>query len=340
MFGLGIPALLVAAYVGYWFYLESQLRSFVLGWIEDQRAAGLQVSHGTIATGGFPFSVYADIPAPGITALAGEDMVSWQGESLRISFPPWDFLTYRFESPGEHLVAMVGAQSFAKWSLLAGTAAGSWAIRSGGAGALELELAQVEVVDALEQRFSLGGLAATVEFAAGDVPADVPRIAATAELTDVRMPEAIAAPFPPLVERLRTDARLQSPIVPSSLPLLWLVLRDYGGSIELAEVELGWGELAIETAGALQVDSGNYLTGRFPTRIAGYDDMIARLQQAGMIDALAATGLGALTGVMAGTGEDGRPTLALDIVLEDGLVKVQDITLFQMEPVPVAGAGS
>lgn len=338
MFGLGFPALLIAGYIGYWFYLESQLRSFVLGWIEDQRAAGYQVAHGTITTGGFPLSVEADVPAPSITGITGDTMMTWQGEMLRISFAPWDFLTYRFDSPGEHLVAMVGTDSFAKWSVLADTATGSWALGSGGAGELVLDLGGVQVVDALDQRFALDRLNATIRLASRDAPVEEPRVTATADVAGLGLPEALSAPFPPLIERLSVEGRLDAPIVPSSLPLLWLVLRDYGGRLAIDRAEVGWGELAVETSGELRVDQGNYLAGRFPTRIAGFEDTLGRLQQAGMIDGLAAAGAATLASALAETGRDGRRIVAVDIVLEDGRLKVQDFTLLRLQPVPVAGA--
>jgi hypothetical protein len=340
IFGLGVPALLIVGYFGWWFYLEGQLRGFVTAWIEDQRAQGVDVRHGEITTGGFPFSVHADLPAPSITTAAGQDMLSWQGETLRISFPPWDFLTYRFDSPGEHLVAMVGVDSFAKWSISAGSATGSWAIGSGGAGALQLDLRDVAVVDALGQELSLASLAAAVDVASEDAPADEPRITATADLAELSLPEAMTTPFPPLIERVNTRLSLFAPIVPSSLPLLNLVLRDYQGRIAVDKSVLEWGELSIETEGELSVDSSNYLTGRFPTRVAGYEDTIARLEQAGVVDGLGAVGLGAVAGAMSETDAQGRPTMLLEITLVDGKLKVQDVTVMQMEPVPVAGAES
>lgn len=340
IFGAGIPALLIAVYVGYWFYLESQLRVFVEGWIEDQRAAGIQVSHGTITTGGFPFLVQADIPAPGITAVTGQETVTWQGETLQISFPPWDFLTYQFDSPGEHLIAMIGTNSYAKWSVQAGTASGSWSIGSGGAADLTLALDDVSVVDALEQTFTLGSMSSQASIAAVDAPADADRVTLLLEVTDFGMPEALAAPYPPLIESLVTDVRLVSPVMPSSLPLMFLVMRDYDGVITLSETNLVWGELRIATEGALRVDGANYLTGRFPTRIAGYAETIDRLEAAGMLDGLGAIGLRTMAGAMAQSQDGEPPTVTLDINLVDGAVKVQDVTVMQMEPVPVAGAQS
>lgn len=340
IFGLGVPALLIAGFVGYWFYLESQLRAFVEGWIEDQREAGTQVSHGAITTGGFPLSVYAEIPAPSITTYAGQDMMTWQGETLRISFPPWDFLTYRFDSPGEHLIAMVGTDALAKWSLNAEQATGSWAIGANGAGTLTLDLGDVAAVDVLGQAFGLKALQAEVGFAAQDAPETEPRVAATAQVEGLELPEFMTAPFPPKIDSMHTEISLRSPIMPSSLPLLYLVLRDYDGQIAIDNTTLHWGELEIATTGALRVDEANYLTGQFPTRIVGYQDMIDRLQDAGMVDNLQAVGMNAVAGTMTETGTDGRPTLTLDISLTDGFVKAQDFMLMQMEPVPVAGAGS
>lgn len=340
IFGAGIPALLIAVYVGYWFYLESQLRVFVESWIEDQRAAGIQVSHGTITTGGFPFLVQADIPAPGITAATGQETVTWQGETLQISFPPWDFLTYQFDSPGEHLIAMIGANSYAKWSVEAGTASGSWSIGSGGAADLTLELGEIAVVDALNQAFTLGSMSAQAAIAAKDAPADADRVTILLKVADFGMPEALAAPYPPVIESFATDVRLVSPVMPSSLPLMFLVLRDYDGVIRLSDTTMVWGELQIATEGDLRVDGANYLTGRFPTHIAGYQETIDRLEAAGMLDGLGAIGLRTMAGAMAQSDAGGPPTVALDIKLVDGAIKVQDITVMQMEPVPVAGAQS
>ncbi|MEZ5669876.1 MAG: DUF2125 domain-containing protein [Alphaproteobacteria bacterium] len=340
IYGIGVPTLLVAGYVGYWHYLESELQRFIDEWIADQREAGVQVTHGTITTGGFPLEVYADIPAPALTATTGAQTVSWQGETLRISFVPWDFLTYRFDSPGEHLVAVIENDGFAKWALNAQRAGGSWAIDTSGGAELKLDIADVAVTDALAQNFSLGALDGTVTIAPEGAPADQAKLTATVAVSDLVLPEAIAAPFDPRIATFTTDVTLQTPVLPPSLPVLFLVLRDYDGRVVLRNTRLAWGELDISTEGELRVDAANYPAGRFPTRVTGYAETIRRLQDAGLLGELEAVGLAAVAGAMAQNEDGGRPTVSLVVELIDGLVKVQDIAVMQMAPLPVPGAQS
>lgn len=335
-----MPALLVAAFVGYWFYLESALRGFVVDWVEDRRAEGAQVTHGTITTGGFPFAVWADIPGPAITVQAGAEMAAWQGETLRISFPPWDFLTYDFDSPGQHLIAIVGDDSIGQWSVEADQVHGSWGIRSGGGAALQLALDSVTVDDMLGQSYSLGSLTARIDIAGEDAPPTEPRLRANGELAMLAVPAALTGPFPPLIEHVRSEVELQASVLPPSLPLLLLVLRDYDGRLLFRDTEIAWGELGLRAEGELWVDQANYLTGRIPLQVTGHQETIEALLDAGLIDAVEAGGISLVAGSMAESGSDGRPTLDLELELIDGAVKVKGVTVMQMGAMPIAGAQS
>ena len=338
IYGIGVPILMVAGYVGYWHYLESELQRFVGEWIEDQRAAGVQVTHGDITTGGFPLTVYADIPAPGITGRSGQDSVTWQGETLRISFPPWDFLTYSFDSPGEHLIAIIGAESYEKWSMNAERVQGSWAIKTGGGAVLQVDLGGVEVEDVLQQAYSVDMLALAIDIADENAPAAEPRVTVSADVAMLTIPEAMTMPMAPVIERFQADLALEAPVLPANLPILWLILRDYDGQLVVHNSELAWGELEIIGEGTLQVDANNYAIGSFPLQIAGYQDTIQRMEDAGFLGGLEAVGLRTVAGAMARSDDGGTARVPVIVDLIDGLVKIQEFTVMRLQPLPVPGA--
>jgi len=94
LIGLGF----FAAYGFLWRAGAAEMKKAVLVWVDDQRAAGMDVTHGEIKTSGFPFFLRAIIDDVAIAA-PGEWL--WRGEQLAIDALPYDLNRLIFSPAGE-----------------------------------------------------------------------------------------------------------------------------------------------------------------------------------------------------------------------------------------------
>ncbi len=331
---LGLTVALCVLYVGYWFYLASELRRFVEGWIEDQRANGVVVEHGTIDVDGFPLTVRADIPHPSITAPQPDQTLSWQAESLAISFPPWDFFTYTFEMPGRHVVTGGPPEAPTTLSVDAESASGVWSMGSGDvAGQLRLMVSGVAARDEFGLTAELADGEGVLTFLAPAEPQPDSELATVdIRLAGLQLPETVETPFGPTIAAANADVRYAGPVLPDSLELLFVILRDFGGQVRIADLALDWGDLKLQSSGALSIDQTNHLAGPVDLRIEGHDVLIQSLQDAGVINGMEAFGMNAVAGGLVREDEAGTPGVEAEILMQDGELRVGGMPVMEMPP--------
>lgn len=104
-----IAALILAGYYLLWRAGAHEMKKAVDAWVIDQRAAGLEVSHGPVTTGGFPFFLRVQIDAPNI-AMPGA--WRWRTETLFLDALPYDLNRLIISPGGEQLFS---AEGFGEW---------------------------------------------------------------------------------------------------------------------------------------------------------------------------------------------------------------------------------
>lgn len=80
-------ALIVAIYYGVWRFAAGEMQKGVHKWVEDQRAAGLQVEHGSVRRDGFPFFLRVHVDTPKISS---PDVFHWSADRLSLDALPYD----------------------------------------------------------------------------------------------------------------------------------------------------------------------------------------------------------------------------------------------------------
>lgn len=101
-----VAAVIFVAYFMLWRYGASEMKAAVGEWVEDQRAAGFDVSHGALKTDGFPFFLRLHIDEPHIASPGAWD---WRTERLTIDALPYDLNKLIFSTRSEQEVFLDGA---------------------------------------------------------------------------------------------------------------------------------------------------------------------------------------------------------------------------------------
>ncbi|NOX81933.1 MAG: DUF2125 domain-containing protein [Alphaproteobacteria bacterium] len=104
-----IAAIILAGYYLLWRTGAHEMKKAVDAWVIDQRAAGLEVSHGPVTSKGFPFFLRVRIEAPDI-AMPGA--WRWRAETLFLDALPYDLNRLIISPGGEQLLS---AEGFGEW---------------------------------------------------------------------------------------------------------------------------------------------------------------------------------------------------------------------------------
>ncbi|WP_428407551.1 DUF2125 domain-containing protein [Hyphococcus sp.] len=101
----GIAAVVLLSYLMLWRYGAAEMKSAVSDWVEDQRAAGVEVSHGALKADGFPFFLRLHIEDP---YIAAPETGAWRTERLTIDALPYDLNRLIFSTRTEQFVSLAG----------------------------------------------------------------------------------------------------------------------------------------------------------------------------------------------------------------------------------------
>ena len=94
--------------------------------------------------------------------------------------------------------------------------------------------------------------------------------------------------------------------------------RDAGGTIELDNLQVKWGELGSTASGTIALDRELQPIGGFSGAIQGYDQILAALVQSGRMRA-AEAGLARLAlAMLAKAGPDGKPAITTAFTIQNG----------------------
>ncbi len=114
----------IIAYSAYWHILAKELHKGALAWIDDQRAAGYDMSYASTKMSGYPWRFRLDVETPAIKdPNTGWD---WAGEKLTLVMQTYNFSHVISYLPGKHVLTapdetkyemdLEGAQGSFRWN--------------------------------------------------------------------------------------------------------------------------------------------------------------------------------------------------------------------------------
>lgn len=328
-FFIGLPILLLlllGAAGGFWYYASGEVAKGIAAWRDDWQRGGGTARFEEPEIGGLPLEITARFAQPLIGLPSGE---TWQGPAeVTARTWLWSLTTIRFDAPGKHRLTLPQGEI----ALEAAALEGALAFAKGGPESLTLELRDLRLENAGEtlqaEAFALSAAAVTAE---------EPAVALTLRLAGLPLPET-EAPLSLVgarLELLSLEGVLRGRFAPGPSPrVIAAAWRDGGGILDIAALELSWGDFHVTGNGSLTLDEQFRPLGTFSFQTAGLIEVVERMDAAGLLDPDRTPLVkGALRALASGQDSQGRDLVTLPITLQDGLVMLGQIPLARLEPV-------
>ena len=305
-----------AAYAGFWWFAAGRIKEAVAGLPEMARAQGVDAAWQSVRVGGFPLAFRIELAGVTIRGSGTTPGAELRTPSLRASARPWALRAWQLAAP-DGISATFGPGDAPLAKLSAASATGAVAVAANGGAAIWLTLDEAKAA-ANGSDFAARAVDAWVI-----LPPDAPvvhneaGIGIAADLREVAVP-AVPRGFANAIDDIGFAMTLMgtlSAAPPRQAATAW---RDSGGTLELDQFQLRWGELGITGSGTLALDTGLQPIGGFSGAIAGYDQLMAALVAAGRVKPGDARLARLALAILAKAGPDGRPEISTSFRIQDG----------------------
>lgn len=340
----GVFLLLCVLYSFYWLWASERMEAMVIGWADEQRAAGTEVSWSSLEVTGYPFRLEAHIGDPVIRARDW----SWQGERFVLHMLPYNFRHYIGVFRGRQAVS------------LGGPAAGRPLFLEGAAERARASLV-LEQAGGLRLSVDLTGLAArqlgaaqgpvTARFAAEHLQIHLrqwiegetngnpnAKLAFAVQAEKAELPAHGLKGLGSVIDLARGQILLNElPLVAGADPLSladWLrAWQSNGGGARLQGLDLRWDEIDLSASGRMALDGSGRPSGEIDTIVAGHAEIIEVLAANRLLPGeQAETAKNALAALNL-VSRDERGRLLMPVTLKKGNLYLGPVKLGELAPV-------
>lgn len=319
-YGLVALAVLLAmlgGYGAYWAIVARRIEEGVAAWAQSARARRLDASWQSIEIGGFPGRFRIELTNARLRDRSLDPAPQLRLPVLSGDAVPWDPTVWRLRAPGGLVADLAGAGSRPPVRLAAPRAAGAVAFAGGGV-TVWLRLYDAEAAAVGELRAGAADLWITLP-AKPPRPGGEPNFRVAADLRALEVP-VIARALGGSIGELAFGVRVRGALPGGKLAEALAAWRDAGGTVELDNLDLKWGNLGATATGTLSLDRDLQPVGGFSGAIEGYDRILRALVETGhMRPGEAGLAQLALT-MLAKAGADGRPEIATSLTIGNGQI--------------------
>lgn len=310
-------------WTGLWFAATSYVKGQVAQWQVAQGAAGGRATVEAMEVSGFPTRVVLMLAKPvyhsgpdGLGLVAGRP-VGWRAETLTLSARPWWPWRIHAEAPGPQTV---------EWGALT---------MSGQAEQLSADLSLGEPwperLTVAIQGLNLQGDAALVaEALTLDFHHDA-SVALTVAGSNLTLPLGGGWGLGDTVQSLDAELRVIGPVAPGPLAERLPAWRDGGGTLEVDQLKLRVGPLALATSGTVALDDALQPIAAFTAKFEGLFQVLEIFRKQGLVrdsDAVVAT---MALSAFSKRGENGAaPSINLAVSVQDGKLSLGPIPILDM----------
>lgn len=312
-----------AAYSLYWFHAAGQVRSRAQSWAESHRGQGWTVDWQDLEIGGFPWRLTMTLAQPHAVTPSG---LSWSAGHLRVSIHPLRPDKTHLSTSGRQDIWWNGRDlGMDLVSLAADLSPGTVDAHAHGLRhASGLAFADMALSLArLPPRPATAGHPASWRFALS--------------ARDVTLPSAIGiAGFADQMPLAEISGRVMGDL-PDLPPLAAIAgWSKQGGVLELDHVAADWPPLGLEGDGTAALDPHGQPLVALSTRIRGFESLMDRLGQNGLIDPASGRTLKTILGLMSKPDTRGRPAIAAPLSIQDGQLYLGPARLTTVPAIPWA----
>ena len=280
----------IAAYSVWWWLTARTLQARVDGWVAEQRLAGTLIAPEHFSVGGFPLSFSVSADAVLVKWPKGFGVAS---RNLTVSAHPWSPLHFKVVATHGFSVALPPGTERPAYILAGETLRGGVTFGDGDQ-PKELKATADSVTATHAGAEANGGqerpelVIATLELAASrpDKPpaadTDV-GLAVSVHAMSVSAASLDGHPLGSSIAEAALEAQIMGPLPVTTDAAGLKAWRDAGGNVDVTNLALHWGPLAINGKGTLALDSDMQPEGAFTAHLTGWDKTIDALTAAGWI---------------------------------------------------------
>jgi len=305
----------IGAYSVFWWIAAGNIEAAATAWRTTARTENIDVTWQGMRVTGYPLSFQLDLTDATLKSMATTPPVTLKTPALSASVRPWNFHNLRFTAPdGISLVLGPDAMPLARLSADHGTGAAT--IAKDGSAKIWLSLYQAKATAGV-------ALGARLVHAWTIIPPNASPVhiatdfALAIDVHDLSLP--VAPPgFSPTVDDLGFGLTLTGAFPTGPLRQAATAWRNSGGTIDLDQLHLHWGDMQINGTGTLALDDDLQPVGGFSGGVSGFDQLLSALVASGRIKASDARVARLALAMLAKAGPDGRPEISTSLTIQNG----------------------
>jgi hypothetical protein len=307
---------LLGAYTAYWLIIVEQIKSGVTAWAEAERTEKIDVSWERIGVGGFPFACQVSLKTATLRDRRLNPAPELRIPDLIAEARPWDFYNWRLDAPEGLSATLAAGGARPPVKLAARNVSGVLATGPQANTILWLRLGDIDAEAGETIAVSMADAWVIVPAKPPQVHTE-PAIGVAVNLRQLKL--ASATPIlGDTIDELAFALSVKGAVPGGRLVQAISEWRDAGGTIELDNLQVKWGELGSTASGTIALDRELQPIGGFSGAIQGYDQILAALVQSGRMRA-AEAGLARLAlAMLAKAGPDGKPAITTAFTIQNG----------------------
>ena len=304
----------IGVYSVFWWVAAGKIEDAVTTWQAAEREQKLDVSWQAMRVAGYPLSFRLELSGVALKDGAMNPPADLQAPTLSATIHPWNFRAAWFAAP-DGLDATLG-QGTIPVRLNAEHGGGAVAQAADGTTTIWLSLYQAKA-DALVS------LAARAIHAWVILPPGVPATHQDPGMAFALVAHNLAVPVTPPgfsgpVDDLGFGVTLMGAFPSGPLRQAAATWRNDGGTVELDNLRLHWGDMEINGSGTLALDNDLQPIGGFSGGVAGFDQLLNALVSSGRVKASDARVARLALAMLAKAGPDGRPEISTSLTIQNG----------------------
>jgi len=310
-----LVALAAFAYGILWFELAAKLESALTESFEQLATQGVEVDAEDAQRRGFPHQIQVTVEGLRMRAQTAQPVLAARASGLRLTLYPWR--PGRLLGEGEQVAFTRGEQ------ILIAPQVGIVAARVDDGHEITLDLDAASLLDAKARRpfARVTGLRLTLALSADEDSADSDLLEPTR--AQISLAARKLAPGSQARSARPAELRLEA-VLHGRLALPWgqgalAQWRDAGGTLEIEELRLDWGEAALTAQGSLSLDRALRPLGAMTVSVTDPSELLDHLQGFGILDKTLAGRLRPLFDALPKS-SGGEQAVNLPLSLQDGQI--------------------
>jgi len=326
---IGAVIALMAAWTGAWLYVTGQVRTAVEAYI-DEDITGWKINYKTLRIGGFPFRIKIDVQKPRLVLSGKKWTVRWETNHIDAMRNLWQPRHVLFDLTGQHQITLNRAGQTHHLMHDNDLAMSSIEIDEEG----RLRLLSLDITSP-ELEFDGKGAAQgkRLQIHARRNPNSVRNVDLALRGEQIAISEIFLSRNLnvlwreiQLLDLNTTVTGLPDDMATAMLASQW---RDGGGTVEVRQLRLQWGEVDITARGSLALDERMRLIGALTAQIKGHEKLIDLAVATGGLRDGSVIATRAVLGLLAAAGGG---ILSVPVRLQDGQLFLGPAVIAKLQP--------